>query len=49
MNIAVHLFFFMLVIDAVKLEEAAAEKRYLDRLIHDGMQVVLHFSSFFCF
>jgi len=27
-------------VDAVKLEEAAAEKRYFDSLIHDGMLIV---------
>jgi len=27
---------FVLSVDAIKLEEAAAEKRYFDRLIRDG-------------
>ena len=30
------------VVDAIKLEEAAAEKRYFDGLIHDGIQCTVY-------
>ena len=36
------------VADAIKLEEAAAEKRYFDGLIHDGIRCITLSQSVYC-